>query len=307
LAFESITFRYFTPLKGVTFFIPMLTLSLILNKKNSLEVQTKRFFSGKSTRDGGLPVSEKPHLVAMANTLQKKFRKGKIYKAVESIEPRFFTPYLDSYRKTYGAFPDHSYDIYCAAYAKDALLIRKPSAPTVLFFSPGSPKDIFGQDKIPDPNSDKSVDRRPLIKNPHPFTSDMLLQCFASYKGPDKRWLRTFTPYKTVVSRLPVQSSGNKRAITHLTNRSKRRMLFVLRNCGVNWKSFHTMTYPRIFPKNGKTFKKHLREFFIALRFKLPGHKYFWFMEFQERGAVHYHFWSTATLEEFESAGLAAT
>jgi len=60
----------------------------------------------------------------------------------------------------------------------------------------------------------------------------------------------------------------------------------------------HTLTYPKEFPTNGLIFKNDLRKYCQELRRfvkKTASEKQyeqfsaFWFMEFQERGAVHYH------------------
>jgi hypothetical protein len=47
------------------------------------------------------------------------------------------------------------------------------------------------------------------------------------------------------------------------------------------------LTYPREFPKDGKIVKSHLHK--MMLRFRYRGIQVFWFMEFQERGACHFH------------------
>ena len=69
--------------------------------------------------------------------------------------------------------------------------------------------------------------------------------------------------------------------------RSAKRLRHVVRNSEDTWKTFITLTYPLNFPCNGKETKAHLNAFLQYLRRK--GIKYVWVLEFQLRGAPHYH------------------
>ncbi len=60
-----------------------------------------------------------------------------------------------------------------------------------------------------------------------------------------------------------------------------------MRNSEDQWKAFVTLTYPGEFPCNGKETKKHLNAFLQYLRRK--DIKFTWVLEFQSRGAPHYH------------------
>jgi hypothetical protein len=58
----------------------------------------------------------------------------------------------------------------------------------------------------------------------------------------------------------------------------------------------YTLTYPCGFPSNGVEVKKHLKEFLRRLKrtavtngFDQDRYSAFWFLEFQERGAPHFH------------------
>jgi hypothetical protein len=53
--------------------------------------------------------------------------------------------------------------------------------------------------------------------------------------------------------------------------------------------SMLTLTYPRVFPNNGKDVKRNLNQFLVELRQKIPGVSVLWFLEFQRRGAPHIH------------------
>lgn len=61
----------------------------------------------------------------------------------------------------------------------------------------------------------------------------------------------------------------------------------MVRNSEDTWKVFITLTYPEHFPCCGKETKDHLNTFLQFLRRKKI--KYVWVLEFQERGAPHYH------------------
>ena len=92
-----------------------------------------------------------------------------------------------------------------------------------------------------------------------------------------------------VASREKGKRSGSRAAITELTKTSSNKMKFTLRNSLCPFEGFVTLTYPRRYPRDGRTCKKHLNQFLNHLRKDYPGIKYFWFMEFQERGAPHFH------------------
>jgi hypothetical protein len=64
-----------------------------------------------------------------------------------------------------------------------------------------------------------------------------------------------------------------------------RRVLF---NAGVEWRTFVHLTYPADFPKDGRIVKRHLHAFLDAAR-RLGMRFYVWVLEFQSRGAPHFH------------------
>jgi hypothetical protein len=69
--------------------------------------------------------------------------------------------------------------------------------------------------------------------------------------------------------------------------RSARRLRHLVRNSEDLWKAFITLTYPEEYPSNGKVTKRHLNAFLQFLRSR--GVKCVWVLEFQARGAPHYH------------------
>jgi hypothetical protein len=75
--------------------------------------------------------------------------------------------------------------------------------------------------------------------------------------------------------------------IVKFSKRSAKNLKHQIRNSENTWKVFITLTYPENFPSNGKETKAHLNVFLQYLRRKEI--KYAWVLEFQSRGAPHYH------------------
>jgi len=61
----------------------------------------------------------------------------------------------------------------------------------------------------------------------------------------------------------------------------------VVRNSEDTWKAFITLTYPEHFSYDGRQVKAHLNAFLQYLRRRCI--KYIWILEFQLRGAAHFH------------------
>jgi len=68
-------------------------------------------------------------------------------------------------------------------------------------------------------------------------------------------------------------------------------MMFVLATLDVDFHSMITLTYGRSYPLDGRITKMHLNRFLTGYRRKFYG-SYFWFIEFQKRGAPHFHVFS---------------
>lgn len=77
--------------------------------------------------------------------------------------------------------------------------------------------------------------------------------------------------------------------IVVFSKRSRERLAFVAANTPVTFGSMVTLTYPRQYPSDGKTVKRHLRAFLQSLRRVNKDVQYLWFCEFQKRGAPHFH------------------
>lgn len=66
-------------------------------------------------------------------------------------------------------------------------------------------------------------------------------------------------------------------------------MLFMLRNTNVIFSSMYCLCYPAVWPNDGRAVKADLNRWLTWFRRKVPGVPYFWFLEFQRRGAPHIH------------------
>lgn len=88
---------------------------------------------------------------------------------------------------------------------------------------------------------------------------------------------------------IPNHAGGGKRGkITALSSSSVKRMKLHIRNVeSSEIKAFLTLTYPADFPADGQLIKRHLKNMKQwLLRQGVSG---VWFMEFQQRGAPHFH------------------
>ncbi len=92
----------------------------------------------------------------------------------------------------------------------------------------------------------------------------------------------------SVFSERSKEETISKRSkIVEFSPRSARRLRHTVRNSEDLLKTFITLTYPMDFPCDGRETKKHLNAFLQFLRRK--GTKFVWVLEFQARGAPHYH------------------
>lgn len=66
-------------------------------------------------------------------------------------------------------------------------------------------------------------------------------------------------------------------------------MLLTALSCGVRWRSMLVLTYGQTYPQSGKVVKSHLRAALQRLRRLRDYATYFWWLEFQRRGAPHVH------------------
>lgn len=98
----------------------------------------------------------------------------------------------------------------------------------------------------------------------------------------------------------PGNSGAVRGAIRGFTHQSRRRLTHLVRNTNDLWNGFLTVTYPAEFPTDGREVKRHLNALCAWLRRKKVA--YVWIMEFQERGAPHFHFLVAGWLNKKEVA-----
>ena len=98
----------------------------------------------------------------------------------------------------------------------------------------------------------------------------------------------------------PGSSDAVRGAIRGFTHQSRRRLTHLTRNTADLWTGFLTLTYPAEFPADGREVKRHLNLFTNWLR---KNHvAYIWILEFQDRGAPHFHFLISGWLNKTEVA-----
>jgi len=84
-----------------------------------------------------------------------------------------------------------------------------------------------------------------------------------------------------------VVNNGNVK-IHEFSDRSRQNLAWICSQAQPPMVSMITLTY-QICPRTGIVAKNNLKIFLNAVRRNLPGAKYIWFMEFQKRGAIHFH------------------
>jgi len=108
-------------------------------------------------------------------------------------------------------------------------------------------------------------------------------------------WQGTCVRRKYVVTAFrPTGCLSGRGEISSLSSSSAARMRRYLRACRAEYSVFITLTYPRVYPTDGIIVKRHLRRFLDRYAYIAgDGFSAFWFIEFQERGAPHFHIFGT--------------
>jgi hypothetical protein len=93
--------------------------------------------------------------------------------------------------------------------------------------------------------------------------------------------------------------TAERASIVGFSATSGSRMGRYLRECTADYRYMHTLTYPSAFPTDGRIVKEHLRRYLqsiarlAAANGRASGCSQFWFLEFQKRGAPHFHIFTT--------------
>ncbi|MFA7345701.1 MAG: hypothetical protein WC003_15485 [Terrimicrobiaceae bacterium] len=77
--------------------------------------------------------------------------------------------------------------------------------------------------------------------------------------------------------------------ITEFSEQSRYRLLHTVKNADCDFFCMVTLTYPAQWESDGRKVKLHLRAFIERMRRKWPAIDGVWFLEFQKRGAPHFH------------------
>lgn len=77
--------------------------------------------------------------------------------------------------------------------------------------------------------------------------------------------------------------------IVRVSARSLNRLALLVRSSGIQFRTLMTLTYGQNYPLSGKIAKRHLNTFFVDAKRKFGHFEYFWVVEFQGRGAIHFH------------------
>ena len=94
------------------------------------------------------------------------------------------------------------------------------------------------------------------------------------------------------------KGGGTRNKIQSRSKESMNRLSFHLRNDPADLRYMVTLTYPRLYPSNGTEAKGHLKALQAWLRRRGIGG--YWVMEFQNRGAVHFHLFIVARVKVTE-------
>ncbi|GAG68905.1 unnamed protein product [marine sediment metagenome] len=103
-----------------------------------------------------------------------------------------------------------------------------------------------------------------------------------------------------------MSGGGTRREVSRFSKAARARLAFVAGNTEIEFTTMITLTYPKVFPCDGQTVKRHLNAFLTWMRRRSDGISYLWFLEFQKRGAPHIHVMLNAELprKETEKAGV---
>jgi hypothetical protein len=96
----------------------------------------------------------------------------------------------------------------------------------------------------------------------------------------------------------PRKGGGLKKSITKFSKKSSKNLKFHMNNSKVKFSNMITLTYPSEYSNNGVEIKYHLNRFTKFL--KLKKCEYTWIIEFQKRGAPHFHLLTDTYIDKKE-------
>lgn len=77
--------------------------------------------------------------------------------------------------------------------------------------------------------------------------------------------------------------------IDMVSRRSLNKLALLVKSCGVTFESVMTLTFGQNYPMSGREAKRMLNSFLVQSKRGFGNYEYVWVLEFQERGAVHFH------------------
>jgi hypothetical protein len=93
-------------------------------------------------------------------------------------------------------------------------------------------------------------------------------------------------------SGMPARGGGIRETVKGFSRGSRRRLFQKLAKLKQDENAlplFVTLTYPAEYPEDHQTYKYHLKKFAERLLYSFPQSSFIWKLEYQERGAPHYH------------------
>lgn len=109
---------------------------------------------------------------------------------------------------------------------------------------------------------------------------------------------------KDVTKRKKRTATREERPIMELSDKSLSRLAFVISNTDVEFLSMMTLTYPSVYPSDGKNVKRQLNKFLTYAKRKFGEFSYLWFLEFQRRNAPHIHILTTLDEPTFKQRAI---
>ena len=82
---------------------------------------------------------------------------------------------------------------------------------------------------------------------------------------------------------------GNRKQIYSVSKKSLDLLCYKVMTCGISFRSMITLTYGQNWPLNGRRVKADVNHFLTVIKRSLGNFSYYWFLEFQKRGAPHIH------------------
>ncbi len=155
----------------------------------------------------------------------------------------------------------------------------------------------------PDEGGAAAADRGTRLVNPTIFAENRLsdtgvcaltehvlnvgkdLRAIAVYK-----YRRDWVVVKQTVDDFPFAGRKSGAVITEFSHQARYNLLHWCKNCNLDFHSMLTITYPSEFPRDGRQVKDDLKSFKMKLSYRYPKIAGIWFLEFQQRGAPHFHF-----------------